>query len=133
MLAAGERITPQRDLIASVLETAVRPLSASALCAVVQQIDPSVGRATIFRTVAALERAGIVEQLAVPGERSAYLLCATVGHHHHLVCQHCGAVSDLPEEAVMPFSASIQQSHEFHVDHANFTVYGTCAGCARHR
>lgn len=129
ILAAGERITPQRDLIAGVLEMAPRPLSASGLYEAVARLDPGIGRATVFRAVSALERAGIVEQLSLPGERSGYLLCATVGHHHHLVCQRCGMVSDLPEETVGPFFATIESDHGFSVDHASFSVYGTCAAC----
>ena len=129
ILAAGERITPQRDLIAGVLEMAPRPLSASGLYEAVARLYPGIGRATVFRAVSALERAGIVEQLSLPGERSGYLLCATVGHHHHLVCQRCGMVSDLPEETVGPFFATIESDHGFSVDHASFSVYGTCAAC----
>jgi Fur family ferric uptake transcriptional regulator len=130
ILAAGERITPQRDVIAGVLEAAARPLSASELCEAVQRLDPGIGRATVFRTLAALEQAGIVEQLSLPGERSGYLLCATAGHHHHLVCQHCHTVSDLPEEAVGPFLSTIERDHGFRVDHASFSLYGTCGACA---
>jgi Fur family ferric uptake transcriptional regulator len=133
ILAAGERITPQRDVIAGVLEATTRPLSASALCDAVQRLDPGIGRATVFRTIAALEHAGIVEQLSLPGERSGYLLCGTAGHHHHLVCQHCGAVSDLPEEAVGPFFSTIERDHGFRVDHASFSLYGTCRTCAKKR
>jgi len=130
ILAAGERITPQRDMIASVLERAPRPLSASGLYEAVALLDPGIGRATVFRAVSALERAGIVEQLSLHGERSVYLLCATAGHHHHLVCQRCGKVSDLPEETVGPFFATIESDHGFRVDHASFSVYGICASCS---
>jgi Fur family ferric uptake transcriptional regulator len=129
LLAAGERISPQRDVIAGVLEATARPLGAAELCDAVRRVDPSIGRATVFRTLAVLERAGIVEQLSLQGERTGYLLCPTVGHHHHLVCQRCSAVSDLPEEAVAPFFASIEGDHGFCVDHASFSVYGVCAAC----
>jgi Fur family ferric uptake transcriptional regulator len=129
MLAAGERITPQRDTIAGVLEATDRPLSAAELCEAVQRADPAIGRATVFRTVAALERTGIVEQLSLAGQRPGYLLCATAAHHHHLVCRQCGAVADLPEAPVARFCAAIEQDHGFRVDHASLVVYGTCAGC----
>jgi len=129
MLAAGLRITPQRDLIAGVLEASTRPLSTLELCDTVQRLGSGVGRATVFRTVATLERSGIVEQLSLTGERSEYLLCSSVGHHHHLICQQCGAVSDLAEEAVEPFVDTVEEEHGFRVDHTSFTIYGTCDSC----
>ncbi len=130
ILAAGQRITPQRDVIAQLLEAASRPLGATELCAAVAAEDPRIGRATVFRTLAALEQAGIVAQVSLPGGQTGYLLCGTDGHHHHLVCQGCGGVDDVLEAAVSPFLRRLERDHRFRVDHASFTIYGTCARCA---
>lgn len=129
MLAAGQRITPQRDLIAGVLEHADRPLGAQELLDAVSGHDPGVGRATVFRALQALGDAGIVQHVSLAGNQAGYLLCATAGHHHHLVCQQCGTIEDLAEDEVAPFLTALQDGHGFHVDHASFTVYGTCASC----
>jgi len=129
MLAAGQRITPQRDLIAGVLEHADRPVGAQELVGTVRSLDPGVGRATVFRTLQSLQDAGIVQHVTLAGNQAGYLLCATAGHHHHLVCQQCGTIEDLAEDEVAPFLTSVQQVHGFVVDHASFTVYGTCAPC----
>jgi len=130
ILAAGQRLTPQRDLIAEVLERADHPLSAQELCEAVEQLDCGIGRATVFRTLQSLQEAGIVEHLTLAGNRAGYLLCASPGHHHHLVCRHCGRVEDLHEQEVAPFVADVERAHSFHVDHASFSIYGTCSGCA---
>jgi len=129
MLAAGQRITPQRDLIAGVLEHADRPLGAQELLGAVSDHDPSVGRATVFRALQALQDAGIVQHVSLSGNQAGYLLCATAGHHHHLVCQRCGTIQDLAEAEVAPFLTALEHGHGFHADHASFTVYGTCASC----
>lgn len=129
ILATGQRITPQRDLVAGILEQAERPLSAAELCEAVAGAGRGVGRATVFRTLQSLEEAGIVQQVVLPGNQSAYLLCRVAGHHHHLVCGQCGATEDLPEDEVAPFLAALEEAHDFRVDHASFTVYGSCARC----
>lgn len=133
ILAAGQRITPQRDLIAGVLERAEGPLAAQELCKVVERADPSIGRATVFRTLQSLQEAGIVEHVTLVGNQVAYLLCAIAGHHHHLVCRHCGVFSDLPEAEVAPFLTRVEKASGFTVDHATFNVYGRCSACARAR
>jgi Fur family ferric uptake transcriptional regulator len=129
ILAAGQRITPQRDLIAGVLEQAGRPLGAQELVAAVERRDARIGRATVFRTLQSLQEAGIVQHVPLPGGQGGYLLCPTSGHHHHLVCQHCGQVEDLPEDAVAAFVDAVARQHGFAVDHASFELSGTCAAC----
>lgn len=133
ILAAGQRITPQRDLVAGVLEQAGRPLSAAELYEAVGRSGRGVGRATVFRTLQSLEDAGIVQHVVLPGNQAAYLLCQVAGHHHHLVCRQCGAADDLAEDEVAPFLAALEDGHRFQVDHANFAVYGTCARCTGDR
>jgi len=129
ILGAGQRITPQRDLIAGVLEGADRPLSAQEICDAVEQVAGGVGRATVFRALQSLHEADIVEHVTLPGNQAGYLLCATSGHHHHLVCRSCGQVQDVEEGEVGPFLGALEGRYGYHVDHASFTVYGTCPAC----
>ncbi len=130
ILRSGRRITPQRDAIAGILERAEQPVSAQELCDAVGEVDPQIGRATVFRTLQSLMEAGLVQRITIPGAETRYLLCSTAEHHHHLVCRECGAVEELPERGVASFLARVEREHRFLVDHATFDVYGTCARCA---
>jgi Fur family ferric uptake transcriptional regulator len=129
ILSAGQRITPQRDVIAGILEQAGRPLSAQELCDEVDSQQAGIGRATVFRTLQSLQEAGVVQRITMPGDQSGYLLCPTQGHHHHLVCRICGKVEELPENEVSSFLARIDADHGFETDHATFDIYGTCSDC----
>jgi Fur family ferric uptake transcriptional regulator len=129
ILRSGQRITPQRDLIAEVLERAGRPLTAQELWTTVSEKEPSIGRATVFRTLQSLQEAGIVEHLTLAANQVGYLLCGSPEHHHHLVCQRCGRVEDLGEQDVKPFLAKVERMHRFTADHSSFSIYGTCAAC----
>lgn len=131
MLEAGRRITPQRDLIAGVLEGATRPLSAQEIYDAVEQEAGGVGRATVFRALQSLHEAAIVDHVSLPGNQAGYLLCATSGHHHHLVCQGCGKIEDIEEAEVGPFLSSLEARHGYEIDHASFAVYGNCPTCQR--
>ena len=76
-------------MIANVLERKSEGLSAQTLCKEV----PSVGRATVFRTLKLFLEAGILCKLDTIGGAPIYSLCRG-GHHHHSVCVKCGAVGD---------------------------------------
>lgn len=130
LLAAGQRITPQRDVIAGALEDAGRPLTAHELAARLELVSPGIGRATVFRTLQSLQAAGVVERIALPGDQPAYLICANPRHHHHLVCRSCGVVEELAEDEVAAFLGQLERRHRFTVDHVSFDVYGRCATCA---
>ncbi len=128
VLAAGHRITPQRDLISDVLEGDPRPRTAQELWADVRVRAPGVGRATVFRTLDALVDAGLARRLALPNRRTAYVGCSAL-HHHHFVCQECGSVLELPEPVVSPLLRHLERARGFQVDHARLDFYGTCPGC----
>ena len=129
VLAAGQRLTPQRDLIAGVLEEARQPVTAQEVWHRVTGLAPGIGRATVFRTLDALVGAGIARRIVVAPRRTAYVPCSD-HHHHHLVCQRCGTVQELPEADVAPLIGRLLRARGFVVDHASLDVLGTCAPCA---
>ncbi len=52
---------------------------------------PSVGRATVFRTLKLLLEIGVICRLNLPDGAPRYTL-SRVEHHHHTVCVVCGNV-----------------------------------------
>lgn len=85
--------------------------------------EPSLGLATVYRTVELLREAGSVRQLA-----GAYVQCHT-GHHHHLVCTSCGSVEET-ELCGAPSAAVLERRHGFRAQSHELDVYGLCARCA---
>ncbi len=55
---------------------------------------PGVGRATVFRTIRLLVESGVVCKLSQLDGRPLYSI-SHEGHHHHAICQRCGAVLDI--------------------------------------
>ena len=127
--AAGERVTPQRLLVAETLGEAGRQLSAQELWRRVRERLPSVGRATVFRTLEALVVAGAARRLERSGHASAYVACAPA-HHHHLSCTRCGRVEEIGETYVRPIAERLASERGFAVDDARLDFYGRCARCA---
>lgn len=130
--AAGERVTPQRLIVAETLGQAGRQLSAQELWRRVRQRLPSVGRATVFRTLEALVSVGAARRLEPDGHVAAYVACEPA-HHHHLSCTGCGRVEEVGEAFVRPIAERLAAERGFVVDDARLDFYGRCSRCAEGR
>ncbi|MFN2544956.1 MAG: Fur family transcriptional regulator [Actinomycetota bacterium] len=123
------RPTRPRQAVLSVLErTRHRQLSAQDLHRAARRAAPRIGLATVYRALAALESEGAVEVISQEGGESAYRLCSP-GHHHHLVCNGCGAVVEIDECDVEPLARRLARRHRFRIDQHDVTFRGRCAAC----
>ena len=123
----AERNTRQRRTIREVVERAGRPLSTDEILASAQASIPSLGKATVYRSIRALLDEGWLTAVDVPG-RSALYERAGKEHHHHFQCSHCNRVYELGACASeirgeLP-AGFISTGHDV-------TIYGACAACLR--
>jgi Fur family transcriptional regulator, ferric uptake regulator len=128
LTAAGERVTRQRLIVADVLADAGRQLTAGELYERVRRAEPSLGRATVFRTVDRLVEAGVARRLELEGHVYAYIACQPE-HHHHLSCTSCGRVEEIPESWVQPIADRASRRLDFEIDDGRLDFYGRCAAC----
>jgi Fur family transcriptional regulator, ferric uptake regulator len=128
LAAAGERVTRQRVLVADHLAAAGRQLTADELFRAIRRVEPTIGRATVFRTVERLVDAGVARRLELDGHVYAYVACRPA-HHHHLSCTRCGRVEDIDEAYVRPIADRLAKHLGFEIDDARLDFYGRCARC----
>lgn len=127
--AVQARVTPQRLAVAQALAEADGQVTAQGLWENIRDRQPSLGRATVFRSLEALVSAGLARRLERGGHVYGYVACPPE-HHHHLVCDGCGRVEEIGEGAVDPLAARIAAERGFVVDDARLDLYGRCATCA---
>jgi len=82
--ARGLRLTGQRRTIARVLEGADDHPDADLLHQRVAAVDPTISRATIYRTLKLFDAEGILEKVAFGDGRARYE-DAERAHHDHLI------------------------------------------------
>jgi Fur family ferric uptake transcriptional regulator len=123
------RVSAQRLVIARVADGALdHAFSIDDLAACVRERDHAIGLATVYRAVAAMEAAGFVESLGTRDGAMLYARCRHDGHHHHMLCTGCGAVTDV----ACPVRAdAANQQDGFAVTGHRLVLYGTCAACGR--
>jgi Fur family transcriptional regulator, ferric uptake regulator len=91
-----------------------------------------IGLATVYRTLHLLEREGSIDVLREDPTEARYRLCSPV-HHHHLVCDSCGTVVEIPECDVDEWAEKVGRAHGFQVRAHRAEIVGLCARCAKKR
>ena len=103
------------------------------------RMAPDLARSTAYRNLEALERCGVVQRLETGGERAYFELAESLlGHHHHLICVSCGAISDIELDSETEariddaLAAAAHESGFTPVRH-NLDLYGRCGDCESDR
>jgi Fur family transcriptional regulator, ferric uptake regulator len=86
------------------------------------------GLATVYRTLQSLEQAGLVRTFPAGEGELAYKLCEP-GHHHHLICERCGRVVEIPSCEVEEWAAQVAARRGFEVSSHQADIYGVCERC----
>jgi Fur family ferric uptake transcriptional regulator len=123
----GGRATPARRLLLGVLFGSGKHRSAEELTAEVQAQAPDVNISTIYRNLEELVRLGVVDRARMGNGPAAYHLASVA--HGHLVCEHCGSMTEVPDELFGGLARRASEQYGFTVDPHHFAVAGHCANC----
>jgi len=124
----GGRVTTARRALVTALVQARGHVTADDLAALVQKAQPDVHLSTIYRSLDALERIGIVDHVHLGHGRAVYHLADEP--HQHLVCEVCGAVVEVPDATFAALSDTLRQGYGFSIRPNHFAVLGRCRACA---
>ncbi len=128
----GQRMTHPRRIVRDAIAAFSRPFSAGELTRAVALVDPGIGRASVYRTLALLVECGQVERLHTAG-RERYTLCLESAHHHHITCTRCGRTEDFALERVDAFEAAVEAAVAglgYRVESHVLEVQGLCSECS---
>ncbi len=121
-----DRNTRQKRAIASVLRNRANPLSPAEILKFALEEVPTIGIATVYRSLKSLLKDEQVVSVEIPGEPPRYER-ADKGHHHHFLCRTCGEVFDLKTclDGIKKMAPP-----KFRVDDHEIILYGACKDCA---
>ena len=94
-----------------------------------QLLPPKLGRATVYRTLKILVDAGVLCRVLLEDGDLHYQL-SHHGHHHHLLCVHCGSSQDLTGCDIEDVLVTTSARHGFELSGHWLEVYGRCRDCA---
>lgn len=126
--AQGLRVTTARRLVLrELLDAGDRHPAAEDVARGVQATDPEVHLSTVYRTLESLEEAGLVVRAGLGEGPTTYHLAGD--HHHHAVCDRCGAVVQVDDAAFAEVVRRLDRDHAFLATPRHLTVQGLCARC----
>jgi Fur family ferric uptake transcriptional regulator len=127
-IPAMERQTRQRAAIDRVFAEHRRPLDSREVLEAARRHVPSIGMATVYRTIRTLLAEGRVVAVTLPGQHLRYE-AAGRKHHHHFQCRHCQKVFELTG---CPGNFARLTPRGFRLDDHEVVLYGRCDACIEH-
>ena len=125
----GFRLTPQREMVLSVMHNMESFATAEEIYAEVQALSSSVDISTVYRTLDLLQDFRVVAVVDPGDGQRRYELLGVRGPHLHLVCRSCGEVIGVDSEPIRPFADHLENHFGFMVDLDRLSVPGFCQEC----
>jgi len=127
----GLRHSDQRMQILDVFLKTERHLTAEELYQLVQKKHPSVGTATVYRTMKLLRESGLCRELKLDDGSTRYEHLYDHDHHDHLVCSGCGALVEVIDPEIEKRQEKLALAHGFRIMSHKLDLYGICRKCRR--
>jgi Fe2+ or Zn2+ uptake regulation protein len=124
---AGLRATASRIAVCRVIARSHGDHLTAAV--ITNDLKGTADQSTVYRTLDALEAAGVLTHTHLGHGPSVYHL-ADEPPHQHLVCERCGAAAEIDPEHLAGAVARIAQATGFVVDSGHFALSGLCRDCA---
>jgi len=120
---SGGRLTRARRLLLEDLYSMGRRVTAEELAERHADIDP----ATVYRSLAHFEEAGVVEHVHLGHGPAAYRWAGTTTVA--AVCESCGAVVDIPSDELDALAARLDEKYGLHLALGHFALSVRCQAC----
>jgi Fur family transcriptional regulator, ferric uptake regulator len=130
---AGNRLkhSKPRDWILGVFLSMEKHVTIDELWTAVKRKHPSVGYATVYRTVKLLCRSGLCSELRTEGGTTRYEHLYGHDHHDHLICTKCGRCVEVVDREIEKLQERLMKRHRFSPLYHRTNLYGICEECTK--
>lgn len=131
----GLRLTSQRRLIFSILESADTHLNAKQILEQARRVDHGIDPVTIYRNLSVLKQLGVVDELDLLHLRGDehYYEARQLRAHSHVACLACGKVFEYYTPAMKRMNQELEREVGFSVSFSRIEIGGYCAECRKKR
>lgn len=126
----GYKLTNARLTVLSVLENADGHLTSNDLLYRVAATDPSIGRASVFRTLDLFTRLSIIRPTYIDSSVTPTYVLLPDGHHHHIICTRCADVIEFEDCGLDDLKAMLEGRLGVQLNGHLLEFFGLCANCA---
>jgi len=125
----GLKTTRQRNQILDMFLAVKRHVSVEELYREIREKHPSIGYATVYRTLKLFADSGIAREIEFGDGQTRYEPLIAGEHHDHLVCLQCGAIEEFSHEGIESLQEEVARQHAFTIVTHRLELYGLCAAC----
>ena len=126
----GLKVTPQRLAVIRFFADSRTHHTPQDIYAALEEAYPSLSVATVYNTLEALERIGVVTRISAENGRTYF--DPHVTQHHHAFCENCGAVHDLVDtDGSLELDLSPDLVKGFQITGYHVWVRGLCRECEK--
>jgi len=123
----GLRKTVQREAIIQAAFSTVEHYTAEELIAISQRIEPSVSRATVYRTLPLLVESGLLREIDLGKDHKTYdPNFVNRPHHNHLICVDCQKVVEFEDHYMETLEECISKRLGFTPFSKSVRIEATC-------
>lgn len=94
----------------------------------IRQSEPTLGRATVYRSVEKLVNTGLLNRVEFADGSHHYRVCGDA-HHHHLTCTRCHRVVEIDICLPIEQLSAISNQTDFVIEGHSLSLFGRCATC----
>jgi Fur family transcriptional regulator, ferric uptake regulator len=128
---AGYKLTNARALVLSVLEENEGHLTSSQVLDAVSSIDPTIGRASVFRTLDLLTNLAIIRPTYIDSSATPTYVLLPDGHHHHIVCTGCNQVIEFQDCGLKELQTSLEKTYNIKITGHLLEFFARCSECEK--
>ncbi len=125
------RWTPQRKTVLEVLLKLKGHIEIEELHGAIRVVDPSMGIATVYRTIHLLTECGLVRENVTLSGRKTYEQQYRRGHHDHLICIRCNKIVEFEHPLIEQFQLEACRAQGFIMETPRMELFGICSNCRK--
>ena len=123
------KITKQRRAVLEAFVGSEEHVSAEELYKRVSEMEPKIGLATVYRTLALLTESGLAAELDFGDGQKRYEHNLDHRHHDHMICTQCGKIIEFHNSMIEKLQQDVAQEHGFEMTSHKLDMFGTCKDC----
>ncbi|MBI4831638.1 MAG: transcriptional repressor [Candidatus Lindowbacteria bacterium] len=123
------KLTPQRRAILDIVFETHRHFDAEELVEIIRQRQKRISRATVYRTLDLLVRAGLVAAMELGETRKVYEHVTGHKHHDHMICTKCGRAIEFDDGFIELLQQKVCERLNFEAETHSLRIFGRCEKC----
>ncbi len=125
----GFKSTRQRDIIVTEFLKTEEHVTAEDLYNRINRKHKEIGFTTVYRTLKLLAESGLAAEQIFADNLTRYEPLSEEEHHDHLICMHCGAITEFENPKMERLQKTIADEFGFHIVNHKMEFYGYCRRC----